>query len=312
MRRGLTIGAVVCLLGGVVGWGELRPGDHSLGVEVGGLTRTFILHLPPAVEGGHPLPLLVVLHGGGGTGRKMQLLLGFDSYADARGFCVAYPDASSRPGDLATSRWNDGRGTEPSSREGIDDVGFILAMIEEIGRLVPLDESRVYVTGASNGGMMAYRLGCETCGVFAGIAPVIANIPDPLFGDCRPCAPLALVAINGSADPLIPLDGGEVCEGVRFGCTGGRVVSQAESVGRFASANGCDPHPVAEWLPPRVADGTVVERQVFVGCQGSTVVAFIVYGGGHTWPPLPGQLPVAGARSQNLDATRVIVDFFFP
>lgn len=290
----------------------LSPGNHDLTIEVDGLIRTFILHVPPQTNSNELLPLLIVLHGGGGTGEKMQKMLGFDDHADTRGFLVAYPDAYQISGERDSGRWNDGRGTEESSKRGIDDVKFLLEMIAEIGRLTPLDAGRVYVTGASNGGMMTYRLGCETEGVFAGIAPVIANIPQPLFETCSPVVPLAFVAINGSADPLIPLEGGEVCEGIRFGCTGGWVVSQSESVGLFAKANGCDGFPQVQVMPTMIADGTSVEKQNYLNCVSAPVQAYIVKGGGHTWPPLPGQLPAAGAQSKNLNATRVIVDFFFP
>lgn len=285
--------------------------DYSL--EVDARIRTWILHAPPVAEAGKPLPLLVVLHGTYGTGRKMQRALGFDSYADQRGFYVAYPDAFQEPGARDTARWNDGRGTLASSLQGIDDVQFIIEMVAEIGRNAALDSSRVYVTGASNGGMMTYRLGCETAGVFAGIAPVIANIPEPIFDTCTPQAPLAFLSVNGSADPFIPLEGGEVCENVRLGCEGGWVVSQARSATKFVEVNGCDPHPLLEVLPVLEQDGTSVELQTYLNCQnGVQVLAYIVRGGGHSWPPLPSQLKTAGPRTKNLDATKVIVDLFFP
>lgn len=291
----------------------LRPGNHDMSLDVDGAVRTWILHVPPAASAGEPLPLLIVLHGGGGTGRKMQRALGFDTYADARGFYVAYPDASQPADARQGAHWNDGRGTAGMVQRGIDDVAFITAMIADIGRRVPLDASRVYVTGASNGGMMTYRLGCETSGVFAGIAPVIANIPAPVFAACAPRAPLTFLSINGSADPLVPLDGGDICQGVRFGCEGGQAVSHAESVKMFAAANGCDPAPQVETLPPQIDDGTSVERWTHPDCKsGATVVAYIVQGGGHTWPPLPAQLAASGAQTRNLDATRTIVDAFFP
>ncbi|MGB9751272.1 alpha/beta hydrolase family esterase [Roseiflexus castenholzii] len=292
---------------------RLSPGDYTMSMDVGDVVRTWILHVPPAALRGDPLPLLVVLHGGGGTGRKMQQLLGFDAYADARGFYVAYPDAFQPSGIRGGAHWNDGRGTAGMVQRGSDDVAFIKDMILDIGRRVPLDASRVYVTGASNGGMMTCRLGCETGGVFAGIAPVIANMPAPVFATCAPHAPLTLLAINGDADPLVPLAGGNVCQDVRFGCEGGQVVSHTESVKTFAIANACDPVPQVETLPQQIDDGTLVERRTFLNCAGgATVVGYIVRGGGHTWPPLPAQLAASGAQSRNLDATRTIVDAFFP
>ncbi|MFQ3661733.1 MAG: PHB depolymerase family esterase [Chloroflexaceae bacterium] len=313
MKNAFLFLAAICLLSACVRpqSDHLRPGNHDLALEVDGRTRTFILHVPPAARQDRPLPMLIVLHGGGGTGQKMQRFLGFDSYADERGFYVAYPDSYQPPGERGTFHWNDGRGTERTA--DVDDVKFILEMVAEIGRRVALDANRVYVTGASNGGMLTYRLGCATAGVFAGIAPVIANIPEPIFATCHPSAPLNVLAINGSADPLIPLEGGEVCADIRFGCAGGRVVAQAESVGAFAAANRCDPVPQSVTLPVEVDDGTFVEQQTYVNCAGGArVMAYIVHNGGHTWPPRPGQLPAAGAQSRNLDATRLIVEFFFP
>ncbi len=289
---------------------SLHSGNHHLSMTVDGRERTYILHVPPAARQGQPLPLLIVLHGGGGSGQKMQRFLGFDAYADERGFYVAYPDAYRSSGQRA-AHWNDGRGTEATS--GVDDVHFLLEMTAEIDRRVPLDEGHIYVTGASNGGMMTYRLGCETEGVFAGIAPVIANIPQPIIETCAPAAPLHFLAVNGSTDPLIPLEGGAVCENIRSGCAGGQVISQAESVGRFAAANGCDPVPQSVNLPVEVEDGTFVEQQTYANCADEVQVrAYIVHNGGHTWPPRPPQLPAAGAQSGNLDATRLIVEFFFP
>lgn len=313
MKKVLPWLLVACLLAACVRpqSESLRPGNHDISLEVDGLNRAFILHVPPAARQGGPLPLLIVLHGGGGTGQKMQRFLGFDSYADERGFYVAYPDSYQPPGEPGTFHWNDGRGTEKTS--GIDDVKFLVEMIAEIGRRVPLEASRVYATGASNGGMMTYRLGCETENVFAGIAPVIANIPEPIFESCNPSVPLNFLAVNGSADPLIPLEGGSVCEGIRVGCAGGWVASQPESVGLFAVANGCDPAPQSVTLPVEVEDGTFAEQQIYANCAGGAqVVAYIVHNGGHTWPPRPGQLPAAGAQSRNLDVTRLIVEFFFP
>ena len=292
---------------------SLGAGNHTLTLAVDGLQREYILHVPSAVRQGGPLPLLIVLHGSYGTGREMQVGLGFDALANQRGFYTAYPNAYQEPGHIQTARWNDGRGTLSSSAQNINDVKFITAMIEDIAAKVPLDKNRVYLTGASNGGMMAYRFGCETTGVFAGIAPVIGNIPEPIFSTCNPTAPIDFLSINGGSDPIIPLDGGTVCQNVRFGCEGGSVVSREESVNRFAAADGCSLQPSPETLPPTVNDGTWVEKLTYAGCQnGTSVVSYIVQQGGHAWPPRKPQVRSGGAQTGNLDATKVIVDFFLP
>jgi polyhydroxybutyrate depolymerase len=291
----------------------LRPRNSKQSIMVDGLERTYILHTPSALNQGEALPLIIVLHGTYGTGRKMQLGLGFDPYADERGFYVAYPDAFQEPDSRQTARWNDGRETLESSELGIDDVAFILAMIDDIANIVSLDKSRVYVTGASNGGMMTYRLGCETAGVLAGIAPVIGNIPIPIAASCSPSVPLDFLAVNGDADPFVPFTGGEVCQDVERGCEGGFVLSVADSIAVFAAANGCSPDPELDSLPSEVDDGTSIERWNYPDCLGNVQVqGYIVRNGGHTWPPRSGQLPASGQETGNLDATEIIVDFFFP
>ena len=290
----------------------LNAGNYHLSMTVDELERTYILHVPPAASG--PLPLIVVLHGTYGTGRKMQLGLGFDQYADQRGFYVAYPDAYQAPGERETARWNDGRGTLESSLAGIDDVKFLVNMVDDIAAQVPLDKSQVFITGASNGGMMTYRIGCETSGVFAGIAPVIGNIPEPIFDSCNPSAPLKFLSINGNADPFVPFTGGEVCADTpRFLCEGGWVKSQPESLAKFTSANGCEPALQSVILPVQVDDGTSVEEQTFANCSsGVQVRAYIVHNGGHTWPPRNSQVEAGGQATGNLEATPLIVDFFLP
>jgi len=289
----------------------LPAGNHSQALFVDNLERTYILHVPPAIIEGDTLPLIIVLHGTYGTGRKMQLGLGFDSYADQRGFFVAYPDAYQKPGEQDTARWNDGRGTIESAQQGINDVQFIIEMIADISEKVFLDQTRIYVTGASNGGMMTYRLGCETKGVFAGIAPVIGNIPQPIFGTCAPQAPINFLAINGDADPYIPILGGEVCQDIRVGCEGGMVASMTNSVAVFSVANGCQPNPYHKTLPVLVEDGTFIEKNTYLGCvSGAQVEAYVVHNGGHSWPPREPQISSGGQSSGNLDATQVIVDFF--
>jgi polyhydroxybutyrate depolymerase len=289
---------------------SLSSGNHNLSTTVDGLERTYILHVPPAAS--EPLPLIIVLHGTYGTGRKMQLGLGFDPYADQRGFYVAYPDAYQKPGERETARWNDGRGTLESSLTGIDDVKFLVGMVDDIAAQVPLDKSRVFVTGASNGGMMTYRLGCETSGVFAGIAPVIGNIPEPIFDSCSPPAPLKFLAINGDADPFVPFNGGEVCgETPSIFCEGGFVQSQPESLTKFAAANRCELAPQSVTLPNVVDDGTSIEEQTYANCaDGAQVKAYIIHNGGHTWPPHESQVEAGGQTTGNLDATAQIVDFF--
>jgi polyhydroxybutyrate depolymerase len=282
------------------------PGDHTVRLDSDGRRRSYLLHLPPQATGRRRLPLVVVLHGGHGTGRKMQLGVGFDAHADARGFLVAYPDGYERS-------WADGRGTTAAEQAGIGDLAFLRRLVDDVARRARLDRGRVFLTGASNGGMMTYRAACETAGLFAAFAPVIANIPEPIAPACSPAEPVRILAINGVSDPLVPLAGGDCC-GDPSGPLGqgGRVVSADESIAAFAEAAGCAHHPRVRRLPPQVDDGTAVERRTSTRCgEGSRVIALRVEGMGHAWPPRNPQLPrVSGRTSHNLDATAEIVAFF--
>lgn len=281
----------------------------------GGLDRRYILTQPERRTHDGPLPLIIVLHGTYGSGAKMQQALGFDKYVNRYGFAVAYPDAYTPPGSKRTLRWNDGRETLGSTNAGVNDVQAIRDLVEDVARRIPLDRERIFVTGASNGGIMSYRLACEAADLIAGAAPVIGNIAEPLRHSCSPIRPVSLLAINGTDDPFIPLNGGTVCKNVsRTFCEGGEVVSSLNSLEVFARRAGCRLTPRHTLIPPVVQDGTQVELIRFEACTsapGKTVQAYWIHGGGHTWPPRSGQLgEKSGKASGNIDATQEVIRFF--
>lgn len=279
-------------------------------VWVDGWLRSYRLFVPPIASPN--APLVIVLHGTYGTGRKMQLGLDFDAHARRHGFLVAYPDAYRVYGERFTHRWNDGREGLASAELGIDDLAFVAAMIDDIANRHGIDRDRVFVTGASNGGIMSYRLGCQLGEMIRAIAPVIANLAEPLATDCTPPRGLSILAINGAADPYIPLDGGQVCAGVdEWLCEGGWVLSQSNSLLPFAQANECRTIPISRRRAPDVDDGTSVEDRLYFRCATPAEVrAVIVHGMGHVWPPRSGQTDASGPSSHNLDATQEIVAFF--
>ena len=163
------------VLGGCIGGGHAlgTPGAESIPVgqstqtiDVGGVSRSFHLYRPPGLSDG--APLVVMLHGGFGTGAQAERSYHWDSEADAGHFLVAYPDGLMRA-------WNAGSCCGEPQRTNADDVGFITAMVGAIGQEIPIDRARVYATGMSNGAMMALRLGCQT-DTFAAIAPVAGTL----------------------------------------------------------------------------------------------------------------------------------------
>lgn len=236
---------------------------------------------------------------------------GFNRLADTEGFLVVYPDAARFPG--AKPNWNDGRGVEeyPAHRDGVDDVGFLSVLIDHLAKTYGIDRGRVYVTGASNGAIMAFRLACESSERITAIAPVIGSMAENLAGICAPSRPVSLLMINGTDDPLVPWGGGDV----RFGRQRlGRVLSVHEAIRFWVRHNRCDPWPGISPVPDAdPSDGTRVVRETYGWCrQGTEVALYRIEGGGHTWPGGYPYAPrsVIGATSRDIDGTRVIWEFF--
>ncbi|GMW03562.1 MAG: hydrolase [Candidatus Hydrogenedentota bacterium] len=285
---------------------ELDPPGVTYGeLQHDGQVRTYRLYVPP-VQTKAPVPLLVGLHGGGGNGTQFGRGVGFDALALSEGFIAVYPDA-------IEGNWNDGR-EDPaieSQRLGIDDVGFIRALVAHLASTQSIDASRIYVTGPSNGGMMTLRLACEASDVFAAAAPVIGNMPSALTPNCLPANSMPIQFINGMDDPLVPWEGGNV---VVNGRPRGMVDSVEDSVALWAQFNACDAPQPEEWLPDvDPSDGTRVWKRSYLnGTDGAEVILYGIQGGGHDWPGSKGSSlreGITGNTSQDIEATPLIWEF---
>ncbi len=263
-------------------------------IEVNGVLREYRLHVPRRLSS--PAPLLIVLHGGGGNARQIERFTGFSRLADREGFMVVYPQGINR-------QWNDGRSFEDSGTA--DDVGFIAALIDHLVAAQSVDPARVYATGISNGGFMSYRLGCQLSDRIAGIAPVAATLSEDLAADCAPLRPLPVMMVNGTADPLVPYDGGVVS--LPGGRSRGQIRSAEVTAAFWAAHNGCDSTPLQAPLP----DGSTVEISQYDGCD-APVVLYTIRNGGHTWPGAAQYLPVRliGGTNRDMNATEAIWSFF--
>ena len=278
---------------------ELRRGagadDLKSEILVDGTTRTFLLHVPQTLTRNHPAPLLLVFHGGGGHDYNMPRFTGFDRLADARGLIVAYPES-------VNGHWND---TRALSRA--DDVAFVRTMIVELQRSYPVDPARVYAAGISNGGFFAQRLACELSAQLAAVASVAATMPETLVPVCHPSNPISILFIQGTADPLVHIEGGNVAR------THGRNISLAAATQFWIQHNQTAKKPDSSDLPSHDSNGTSVHRETYSeGQQDTEVVVYTIRGGGHTWPGGPQYFPavLVGKTNHDINASEAILEFF--
>lgn len=241
-------------------------------------------------------PLVLVLHGGGGSSREVHYATRgrFDALAEEHGFLVAYPDAIRRVWDTGSGDISEGL------RPRRDDDGFLKALIADISGRFQVDQSRIFATGVSRGGMESFALACTNPGLIRAIAPVAMTLPAASEIDCADGAPLGIALFHGTADPFVPYDGGHINIGIR---DRDAVLSADESMTVFSRRNGCDGAATRH-------KGKAAVR-TYSGCAAPTVL-YTIEGGGHGWPgglkALPGKR--AGQMTTDISAPDEIWAFF--
>jgi polyhydroxybutyrate depolymerase len=280
--------------------------DSQETIKFGGLDRNYLVHLPPGFDKSSSLPVVIQLHGGGSKAAQLDKLTKFQALADKENFIVVAPDG-------VESQWNDAKegATYRAAVENIDDVGFISAMIDQLKTNLNIDMKKVYVTGNSNRGMKTLRVGAQLSAKVAAIAAVAGSMSNSLMAASSPQRPISVLMINGTDDPLVHIEGGNI---TAFGKVTGQVAAPAATVKFWVEKNGCPAPALKEELPDvNTTDGSKVTRETYAGCRdGVEVVYYIIQGGGHTWPGGPQYLSeiLIGKTNRDFDATSVIWDFF--
>lgn len=273
--------------------------DSRQTLRVGGLDRSYVLRLPTSRVGGKPLPLVLVLHGGGGNADYAERMTDFTPLAMQEGFAVAYPEGSSRfSGRLLT--WNAGHCCGYAMERSIDDVAFIDALLDRLIAEYGIDPRRIYVTGMSNGGMMAHRLGIALPHRIAAIAPVVAA----LFGDeAQPTQPVAALMINGEQDRSVPFAGGPPGGRFAYAWSGKPTLPASEQARFWARANHCDP-------TPQIIRKDSLTRSDYRCPDNRQVSLLALADNGHAWPGGQRGTPQADVPSTSLNASEIIWKFF--
>lgn len=267
---------------------------HDLKLDWEGATRRILVHDPPGAAGGS-LPLVLALHGTGGTGRLMASLSGLSRLADERGFRVAYPQALGQAGSedpVRGAAWNAGPGLGCPAHAGADEVGFLSAVVDRVDRHAPVDPRRLFVVGFSNGARMAYRMALSA----PWVAAIAAVAGAPVWGEA-PSRAVPTLIFHGTEDQHIPYRGGAGSQGRKL-----PALPAVEAAIRWARLMGCGEGPVRESL-----DRHHLDRWSGGDCE---VGLWTVAGMGHAWPGGRPYAPGADRPAPDLSAAHLIWAFF--
>lgn len=263
---------------------SLIAGDHEFTLNHRLLARDYLVRIPPQAAGGRPLPLVINFHGGGANAKNHKWYSRMDETADREGFIAVYPNGTGGIGGRFLT-WNAGTCCGSAAARQVDDVGFALAVLDDIGRRTAVDRGRIYATGLSNGAMMAYRLAADASERIAAIAPVAGSMT---VTDFAPSQPVPVMHIHSVDDQRALYHGGL---GPAFPLTNTRVLHPPveEMLAQWVRHNQCVLQPaLAATLRggPGTRDaGHSATRIVYAPCRaGTEVVLWKLTGVGHVWP----------------------------
>jgi len=262
-------------------------GSYLFHLTFGGLARDYRLHVPPAAAGGKPLPLVLNLHGATQNGQIEEVTSAMDASADQDAYLVAYPDGTRiskvlTPDPVAKQAqygWNAGQCCGLPITRHINDVGFLLKVIANIASRIPVNLQRVYVTGISNGGMMAYAMAAEASNHVAAVSSVAGQVELPTIHPTRAVPTMEFHSLN---DPTAKWNG--------VPNSNPRLrLSVMEGINQWVKADGCNTHPhsgtTIVGAPNSISAGETATPVTFTNCRsGSEVALWRFTGSGHVWP----------------------------
>jgi len=302
LRPGARLSALAILVF-CVGAAPLPPGDHDVALTHGGRERSYIVHVPPTT--GAPLPVVLSFHGAGANGHAQQGWVGLDRLADQDGFLAVYPNGTGRFGRFLF--WNAGTCCGYAQDNDVDDVGFTRALLDDLATRVPVDATRVYATGMSNGAMMSYRLALEASDRIAAIAPVGGGML--VASPHAPPRPVPVMHFHSVDDPRAIYGGGVGPLFPFFRRVRHPNIEQV--VGEWARYDGC---PSESRVVATRRDGEHTATEIVYGpCrEGSEVVLWKLTGAGHVWPGADARYPrwFLGTPTKVVDASEEMWRFF--
>jgi polyhydroxybutyrate depolymerase len=286
-------------------------GHEKASLKVDGHDREYIIHIPKNDEKTKPIPLVIMLHGMGGSALNALRETGWSAKADQESFIIVYPEATrpdpKKPPSLSKNpqSWNDGSGRFHSAEKKIDDVAFLKAIIDQVKKDHRVDPQRIFITGFSNGASMTFRAGAELSNQIAAIAP---NAGACWTETPKLERPISICYITGTADTLNPLDGGFPKLALGGKDQGGeRKPAVQSTINKWANVLECPEKPNRD----ETTNG-VRTRSYGPGRKQAEVVFITVEGMGHVWAGGVSAAPefLVGKPTNKIKATDVVWEFF--
>jgi polyhydroxybutyrate depolymerase len=257
---------------GPPGDGGVAPGEITLGPA----TRPARLLVPPAHDGTTALPIVVLLHGYGASSTLQDAFFGMSRVARLRGFYLLLPDGTMDPG--GNRFWNSGGPCCDFGGTAIDDVGYLTGLLDAAEATVPVDTSRVYFVGHSNGAFMSYRMACDRADRITGVAALAGT--EGTMVSCLPSRPVSVLHLHGTADATIAYSGGTI--------RGGAYLGAQDTVRAWLMRNDCDLTPVdggrADFDQAVAGEESVITS--YPTCEGGAAVELWTMEGSAHIPPL--------------------------
>lgn len=271
-----------------------------------GLERLYSLHIPDSFDGTEAAPLVVFLHGGGGNAQTAQGFTDFNTVSDENGFLMLYPQAGFEFPENSFI-WADGRGLAPDE-QGIDDVGFVNGLVEQLKTEFNINEKKIYLCGFSNGSFLAQRIAFEDNEQFAAIGTLGGTMSVELYENGNPGRAIPMIYVFGTDDNLVPAEGGLVSNNPDFD----PVVGIDIAVEFWINHNNCQVAlPEIALADTNTSDNSTVDIFEYVeGVSGSKVKYYRINGGGHTWPGVPLSNQELGEVNLDIQASEELWNFF--
>lgn len=263
-------------------------------IYVDGRWRTFLTHLPKGYNSSLKYPLVLAFHGGGPFGyQSIQTQSRLSQKADSSGFIVVYPEGVKVAGNRT---WNAGGCCTPSTSLNIDDVGFVNFLLNNLLANKPIDTTRVYATGFSNGALLCYRLANQLTNRFAAIAPVAGDL---MYYPWTPSRAIPIISFHSYQDLNVKYFGG-----ITVGSTGTYFPPQ-DSMFSIISTN----YSCSILKTTLFHNTSQYDHFKYSNCSCNAVIEqYVSYDGEHSWP---GGLSSGGVTvSNHFSATYLMWQFF--